>query len=149
MICHATIVYMVRICGKLGVRKVSDFWSSTDNAWRCLAVKLNQLRGLTVDQRCHCLCFICYIHVIVFCGSNFDTWAWLWRWLDQDVSLRQCGLPNHWVHEMLRPKGSDFYRLNTIWSVHFTQMEWNDVWKVVWMTDLSTRAKAFLWQILA
>lgn len=100
--------------------RMSDFWSIVVGVWIDIEVRLRQLRELPRH----------------------------WRWSDLEIGLKSFGLANCTLYEMIRPKGVDYTRLNHIWET-LSNDNWSIGWRHLWSSDLSTRAKVFMWHILA
>lgn len=79
-----------------------------------------------------------------FRGGSFDSWARHRRWTDQDVALKNFGLINSQVYNMMRPTGTpastNYDRLYCFWQeiLSQTRMEMQGVEDFVIFSALQT-----------
>lgn len=56
-------------------------------------------------------------------------------------------LPNAKVYALMLPESIEWKYMNSKWSRLDDEATWTKIWKALWNSDLTRRAKLFLWQI--
>lgn len=73
----------------------------------------------------------------------------LWRWSDRIHIINSFSISNARRCNLLPNQEVDFTRLNRIWHSSTTNKGWHDIWSLIWSSDLSLKAKTFLWRVFA
>lgn len=143
-----TIRGIVENCGKIGIRKASDAARLGELRMREITNKVDRIRGISLEAKRETKTFLLKIGR----GEAEQERRWrtnCWRWADDMARLNHFCISNARRYQMLRQKENACPRLNRIWGYTKSEKEWNKLWHSVWSSDLSLKAKTFIWRVLA
>jgi hypothetical protein len=145
-----SIIELAAIMGRIGCRRVAHMWDSNLQSWKDLNYKLERVRGLTTESLSFARRFLCQVEQAKMEDHPTSTTAGHWRWSDKDQEdLETFTLHNRHVYLFLLPQEFNHHQLNSIWEVALEEGEWRAFWQALWQSDLTTKAKVFVWRVLA
>jgi hypothetical protein len=143
-------IHVLSTLSRLGIHTLNDLLLLQQQPATLWDNRLLRLRGVTLEHMDLTLAFVDQLSASSIIQENQPcNLAASWKWIDQDKNNSEFCITNAEAYDYLATNGMDTARWNATWSRTDLEETWKKWWSHLWCSDLSTRAKVFIWRILA
>lgn len=133
--------------GKLSIHTMQDMWNAKTQDWKDYEEKLNRLRGIPHWPRELTQQLINTLQSAEELSYGEGNEPNLWSWSNCSPTARSFQLPNKIRYSLMLLESLEWCVLNGKWNRTDPPEVWEKRWKGIWASDLTRRAKSFLWKI--